>query len=57
MAQSTLMAVMARQAAYTGQVVTWEQMLSSEEHLNPEAWDWGPRPTPAVAVPGKTRFT
>jgi myo-inositol 2-dehydrogenase/D-chiro-inositol 1-dehydrogenase len=57
MAHSTLMGIMARQAAYTGQAVTWDQIMSSEEDLNPEPWAWGPRPTPTVAIPGRTIFT
>jgi len=40
-AYSTLFALMGRIAAYTGQVVTWEDALKSEEKLafNPESWD------------------
>ncbi len=56
MANSTMLAIMARQAAYTGQAVTWEQMMASEENLNPEPWGWGDRARPTVAVPGETRF-
>ncbi len=56
MARSTLLAIMGRMAAYTGQVVTWEQAMQSDEVLNPEPWAMGPRPTPAVAIPGKTRL-
>lgn len=56
MANSTMLAIMARQAAYTGQAVTWEQMMASEENLNPGPWGWGDRARPSVAVPGETRF-
>ena len=56
MANSTLLAIMARQAAYTGQAVTWEQMMASEENLNPKPWGWGDRARPTVAVPGESRF-
>jgi myo-inositol 2-dehydrogenase/D-chiro-inositol 1-dehydrogenase len=56
MANSTLLAIMARQAAYTGAAVTWEKMMTSEEDLNPEPWAWGDRARPAIAVPGETRF-
>ncbi len=57
MAQSTLLAIMGRMAAYTGQVVTWEEALNSKESLLPEklAWD-APVATPQVAMPGKTRL-
>jgi len=39
-AQSTLMALMGRMAAYTGQTVTWEQALNSKEELVPTSWSW-----------------
>ena len=54
-AESTLTAIMGRMAAYTGQVVTWEQALNSTESLRPAplALDT-PAPVPAVAVPGRS---
>jgi predicted dehydrogenase len=56
MANSTMLAIMGRMAAYTGQAVTWEQAMGSREDLNPGAWSFGDRPTPSVAVPGTTRL-
>ncbi|MEX2580657.1 MAG: Gfo/Idh/MocA family oxidoreductase [Verrucomicrobiales bacterium] len=40
-AHSTLFAIMGRMAAYTGQIVTWEEALESEKTLafNPTSWD------------------
>jgi len=55
-ARSTLMAVMARMAAYTGQTVTWEQAMNSQEDLSPPSYELGPLPTPEIAVPGKTKL-
>lgn len=55
-AQSTLMGIMARMSAYTGQTVTWEQAVNSKENLVPQAIEFGPRETPPVAVPGKTKL-
>ncbi len=55
-ANSTLMAIMARMAAYTGQTITWEQALNSTEDLTPPIMEFGPLPTPPVAVPGQTKF-
>jgi predicted dehydrogenase len=57
MAKSTLLAIMGRMAAYTGQEITWEMALNSKESLNPDRYAWDARP-PAVpiAVPGQTRF-
>ncbi len=57
MAHSTLMALMGRMAAYTGQEITWEQALNSQERLVPEnpTWDM-PLPITPIAIPGKTKF-
>src|SRR5207245_2387427 len=56
MARSTLMAIMARMAAYTGLEITWEQAMNSKEDLTPARYEWGKMPMPAVAMPGVTRF-
>jgi predicted dehydrogenase len=57
MSKSTLLAIMGRMATYTGQVITWEQAMNSTENLTPAKYDWGSIPTPAVPVPGTTRFS
>jgi predicted dehydrogenase len=57
MARSTLLAIMGRMAAYTGQLITWDMALNSREDLSPPAYDWAIKlPVPPVAMPGKTRF-
>jgi hypothetical protein len=56
MAHSTMMAIMGRMAAYTGQTLTWEQCLNSTERLGPETYAWGPVSVAPVAMPGLTRF-
>ena len=55
-AESTLCAILGREAAYTGQEVTWEQALNSSTTLGPESHSFGDAPTPSVAVPGKTKL-
>jgi hypothetical protein len=56
MAKSTLMAIQARMAAYTGQVVTWDQAMNSREELSPAAYTWDANPPSAkVARPGVNR--
>jgi myo-inositol 2-dehydrogenase/D-chiro-inositol 1-dehydrogenase len=55
-AESTLMAIMGRMAAYTGQTVTWEQALNSKENLLPAKLEFGQMSMPPVAVPGKTKL-
>ena len=55
MAHTSLTAVMGRMAAYTGQEITWEQALNSQEHLVPEHIDWNkqieltPPPMPVIS--------
>lgn len=56
MVQSSMMAVMGRMAAYTGQTISWDQAWASAERLGPEKYEFGPLPTPPVAIPGKTKF-
>ncbi len=57
MCSSTMMGIMGRMAAYTGQQITWEQALNSQERLGPDKLDWnGKFETPPPALPGKTRF-
>jgi predicted dehydrogenase len=56
MSKSTLLAIMGRMAAYTGQQITWEMAMNSKEDLSPKQYAPGPNPVPDVAVPGKTKF-
>jgi myo-inositol 2-dehydrogenase / D-chiro-inositol 1-dehydrogenase len=57
MAKSTLLAIMGRMAAYTGQSVSYEEALNSQEKLVPEHLTWdSPAPEVKVAMPGQTKF-
>jgi predicted dehydrogenase len=57
MAHSTLLAIMGRMAAYTGQEVTWEQALNSKEDLLPQQMTWeAPVSVLPVAMPGETKL-
>jgi predicted dehydrogenase len=57
MARSTLLAIMGRMAAYTGEAITWEMAMNSKEDLTPPAYDWNAKlPVPPVALPGITEF-
>src|SRR2546430_205765 len=53
-AESTLTAIMGREAAYTGQVIVWEELLASEQELVPPDLSLGPMPVAPVAMPGHT---
>jgi predicted dehydrogenase len=57
MAQSTLLGIMGRMAAYTGQEVTWEQALNSQEKIVPDQLDWKMKlQIPPMAMPGLTKL-
>ena len=42
--QSTLMAIMGRESAYTGKFITWDQISASNQKLGPEVFQFGPIP-------------
>ena len=57
MARSTLVGLMGRMAAYTGEEITWEQMLKSQERLVPAKLEWNMSlPIAPLAIPGKNTF-
>jgi predicted dehydrogenase len=53
MCTSTLMAIMARNACYTGQEITWEQLLKDETRLGPESLEMGDFDPGPVPIPGR----
>ena len=56
LATSTLLAILGRHAAYSGQQVTWEQALNSEVSLVPKPVDWHAKhEVPGLAQPGQTK--
>ena len=55
-AESTLSAIMGREAAYTGQEIAWDEMLNAKQSLAPPAVAFGPLDVPPVPMPGKTRL-
>ena len=57
MAHSSMLAIMGRMAAYTGQRITWEEALNSQEDLAPPTLTWDQElPVPPVPKPGLTKF-
>ncbi|MBM3837070.1 MAG: Gfo/Idh/MocA family oxidoreductase [Verrucomicrobia bacterium] len=57
MCTSTLLAIMGRTSAYTGQEITWDQALNSQEKLVPEPLEWNMSlPIAPMAMPGRTRL-
>jgi len=58
MANSTMMAILGRMAAYSGQEITWDQALNSNQVLGPrfEDYSWDLQyQSPPVAIPGVTK--
>ena len=57
MATSTMLAMMGRMAAYTGQEVTWDQALNAQERIFPEKIEWDMRlPVQLMPRPGVTKL-
>jgi myo-inositol 2-dehydrogenase/D-chiro-inositol 1-dehydrogenase len=57
MATSTMLAIMGRMAAYTGQQVTWDDALNSQEHIFPATLDWNmSMPVAPMPRPGVTKL-
>ncbi|MCU1274900.1 MAG: oxidoreductase domain protein [Bryobacterales bacterium] len=57
LATSTLLAIMGRMAAYTGQQVTWEEALNSQESLFPARLEWNmSHPVHPMPRPGITKL-
>lgn len=52
--RSSMLAIMGRMAAYTGQAVTWEQAWASTESLVPTPLAFGPYAMTPVPIPGRT---
>jgi myo-inositol 2-dehydrogenase/D-chiro-inositol 1-dehydrogenase len=56
LATSTLLSIMGRQAAYSGQQVTWDEALNSQVSLVPKPVDWNAKhEVPGLALPGQSK--
>jgi len=55
MSYSTLLAIMGREACYTGQSISWDEALNSPQNLAPARYEWGDVETPQVAMPGLSK--
>lgn len=56
MNHSTMLAIMGRMAAYTGQVVTWDAAMNSQQDIGPATYAWGDLPEPEFPIPGTTKL-
>jgi len=56
-AECTLTCIMAREAAYSGLEITWDQVMASQQDLYPKTFDYKQRmEVPPVPVPGQYKF-
>ncbi len=56
-AESTMTCVMARESAYSGQEITWEQIMASQLDLQPKEFGYDVKmDAPPLPVPGEYRF-
>jgi len=56
-AESTMTAIMARESAYSGIEITWDQIMASQQDLMPKAFDLNMRlEAPPLPVPGAYKF-
>lgn len=57
MAESTMTAIMARESAYSGQAITWDQAMASQQDLMPKTFDFDVKmEAPPLPVPGVYKF-
>jgi len=56
-AESTMTAIMGREAAYSGIEITWDMVMNSRQDLQPTAFDYKLKmEVPPVPVPGQYKF-
>jgi hypothetical protein len=55
-AHSSAMAIFAREAAYSGDRLTWKKFWASEKSLAPKTYAWADNPVPGVPMPGAYKF-
>ncbi|MDD3788874.1 MAG: Gfo/Idh/MocA family oxidoreductase, partial [Petrimonas sp.] len=56
LAYSNLVAILGREAAYTGKPITWDEIMASDLRYGPETYEMGPLPDyheGVVPIPGK----
>jgi predicted dehydrogenase len=55
-AESTLSAIMGREAAYTGQTIVWDELLNAQQDIMPPSVSFGALKVPSVPMPGRTKL-
>ena len=54
-AESTLTAILGREACYTGKLITWDEIMASTLDLSPAQYEFGPHAFRPVAMPGQSK--
>ena len=55
-AESSLTAIMGREAAYSGREITWDALMESNQDFSLAKYEFGDMPLPPVPMPGKYKF-
>ena len=56
-AEGTMTAIMAREAAYSGREITWDMIMNSQQDLQPKQFDYKLKmEAPPLPVPGQYKF-
>ncbi|MCI0333881.1 MAG: hypothetical protein L0228_11740 [Planctomycetes bacterium] len=50
-------AILGREAAYSGQEITWDEAMQSNTRLDPEKYELGAYEIPSIPRPGTYRFS
>jgi predicted dehydrogenase len=56
-AESTMTAIIGREACYSGQEITWDDAMKSTKTLGPESYDVAMYDIPPIARPGSYKFS
>lgn len=57
-AESTMTCIMGRESAYSGQAITWDQIMASKLDLQPKSFGYDEKMgVPPLPVPGEYKFT
>ena len=54
-AESTMTAILGREAAYTGKAIKWDEIMNSDLDLSPPKYEFGDLAVGKVPIPGKGR--
>jgi myo-inositol 2-dehydrogenase / D-chiro-inositol 1-dehydrogenase len=57
MTQSVAMALLGREAGYSGRTITWEEIMNSQNEIVPADPKFGPRPPIVIPQPGVYKFS